>query len=67
MARGAVVVILGDDVGNSGEVRSCLAAEPVQGANILLEGFVEGLVFVRWEIDIRDGVNWMATAVESGF
>ena len=30
MARDAVVVILGDDVGNGGKVGSCLAAEPVE-------------------------------------
>ena len=29
MAGGAVVVVLGNDVGNGGEVGSCLAAEPV--------------------------------------
>ena len=28
-----------------------------------MQGFVEGLAFVRWEIDIGDGVNWMATPV----
>ena len=30
MARGAVVVILGDGIGNCGKVRSCLADEPVE-------------------------------------
>jgi len=36
MAREAVVSVLRDYVGNGGEVRLCLAAEPVQGSNVLL-------------------------------
>ena len=67
MARGAVVIILGDDVGNGGEVGSWLAAEPVQRTNVLLQGFVEGLAFVGRKVDIGDGVNWMSASIGSWF
>jgi len=67
MAGGAVVIVLGDDVGYGGEVGSCLAAEPVQRANVLLQGFVEGLAFVCGKVDIGDRVNWMSATIGSWF
>ena len=47
MARGLVVVVLKNAICDCGKVGPCLAAEPVERANIFLERFVEGLAFVR--------------------
>jgi len=67
MARGSVVIVLGDDVGYGGKVGSCLTAEPVNRANVLLQGFVKGLAFVGEKVDVGDGVNWMSASIWSWF
>jgi len=63
----ALVVELRDDIGDGGEIWAHLTAEPVEIANILLKEFVKLLSFLGGHINIRDGVNWMTTAVGGWF
>ena len=67
VVRGAFIVELGDGVGDGSKVWVSLAAKPNQGTNIFLQNFGKMLLFIDGHVDVRNRIDWVATAVGCGF
>ena len=63
--RGTMIV-MGENVNNCSDVRTCLGGEPVEVADQFLEKLVVTVLFGSSKRLSWDGINWMATPVGSG-
>ena len=63
--RGTMIV-MGKNVDNCRDVRTCLGGEPVEVADQLLKELVVAVLFGSSKRLSWNGINWMATSVGSG-
>ena len=66
MSRRNTMIVMGENIDNCSNIRTCLGEDPIDMANQLLEELVvvvlcQGRKRLSW-----NGINWMVTLVGSG-